>query len=145
MTKRAQNWMEIIDNWVINGAKSHKHRVMVVVYEDLKSEEEEYVGRMVNFLNLGGSSDNKTDDLAVTRPLQNFTRSFHRIHSSTEEPFEPYTSHQKAYIVGIISQTQKKLEKHNLTSVLNVSRYLAKHDTKTFVGKLHENDNGFRT
>ena len=115
------------------------------MYEDLKGNEESQVLRMVKFLNIGGGSDNKTEDQAVTRSTQNFTATFHRKHSSTEGTFDPYTSQQKAYVLNIITQTQKKLEKHNLTSVLSMNRYLEKYSTKTLLGKLHENDSKART
>ena len=137
--------MDIIDNWVINSVRSYRHRVLVVVYEDLKSDEDMHVQRMVNFLNMVEGVDNKTDNLAVTRPSRNFTRSFHRKRSGTEESFEHYTGPQKTHVLDIITQTQKRLEKHNLTSVLDVSRYLEKYESKTFLGKLHENDEKFRT
>ena len=145
VTRRASVWGEMIDNWVINTAKYHKHRVLVVMYEDLKGNEEPQILRMVKFLNMGGGFDNKSEDLPVTRPSQNFTANFHRKHSSTEETFEPYTTQQKAYVLNIITQIQKKLEKHNLTSILNVSRYLKKYNTKAFLDKLNENDNKART
>lgn len=136
----------MIDNWVINTAtKYHKDRVLVMMYEDLKANEEPHILRMVKFLKMGGSFNSKSDDdLMVTRPSQNFTVSFHRKHSSTELTFEPYTSQQKAHVLNIITQTQKKLEKHNLTLVLDVSRYLEKHNAKAIIGKLHENDNNTR-
>ena len=81
MTQRASIWAEMVDNWVINSAKYHKHRVLpvVVVHKDLKGNEESPVLRMVKFLNIGGSS-NKTEDQAVTRSMQNFTATFHRKH-----------------------------------------------------------------
>ena len=146
VTKRALIWMEMIDNWVINTAtKYHKDRVLVVMYEDLKGNEEPHILRMVKFLKMGGSFENKSEDLTVTRPSQNFTISFHRKHSSTDLTFEPYTSQQKAHVLNIITQTQKKLERHKLTSVLDVSRYLEKYNTKAVIGKLHENDNDPRT
>lgn len=139
--------MEMIDNWVINTAtKHHKDRVLVMMYEDLKGSEELYVVRMVKFLKMGGIFDEDSEDLPVTaRPLQNFTVSFHRKHSSTEGAFEPYTSQQKAHVLNVISQTQRKLERNNLTSVLDVTRYLEKYSTKVVVDKLRENDDNSRT
>ena len=124
MTKKALIWREMIDNWVINTAKYHNNRVLVVVYEDLKGNEEAHVVRMVKFLKMGSNFDEESQDLPVTRPSQNFTVSFHRKHSSTEGTFEPYTSQQKDHILDIITQAQRKLERHNLTLVLDVSRYL---------------------
>jgi hypothetical protein len=132
--------MEVIDNWVINTAKYHKNRLLVVMYEDLKGNEEQHVVRMVKFLKLGGSFENKSEELAVTRPSQNFTVSFHRKHSSTEGTLDPYTSQQRAHVLNVITQTQKKLERHNLTSILDVSRYLGKNNAKALVGKVQEID-----
>ena len=139
--------MELIDNWVINTAKYHKNRLLVVMYDDLKGTEEQHVLRMVKFLKLGGSVENASEELPVTRPLQNFTVSFHRKHSSMEGTFEPYTNQQRAHVLNIITQTQKKLERHNLTSILDVSRYLERSNAKALVGKLLDtvNDNHTRT
>lgn len=128
--------MELIDNWVINTAKYHKNRLLVVMYEDLKGNEEQHILRMVKFLKMGGSFENTNEELPVTRPLQNFTVSFHRKHGSTEGTFEPYTSQQRGHVLNIITQTQKKLERHNLTSILDVSRYMGKSNGKALVGKL---------
>ena len=147
MTKRSGVWMELIDNWVINTAKYHKNRLLVVMYEDLKGNEEQHVLRMVKFLKIGGSFENASEELPVTRPLQNFTVNFHRKHSSTEGTFEPYTNQQRAHVLNIITQTQKKLERHNLTSILDVSRYLERSNAKVLVGKSLDtvNDDHART
>lgn len=130
--RRAHHWREMIENWVIS-AKARKHRVLVVMYEDLKNNEVAQIKRMLNFLHV-----NYSIDVLKTRLSQNFTDSFHRKHGGNEGLFEPYTGPQKAHVLNIISQTQKKLEHHNLTSVLNVNRYLAKYDINRFLTKLHE-------
>ena len=140
--KRARIWMDIIEGWVINNMKTAKHRILVVMYEDLKSNEESQLQRMVNFLNTGSKFDEEVeDDPTITRPSRNFTASFHRKHSSTEEPFEPYTSQQKAHVLDIITRTQKRLERNDLTSILSVGRYLEsqeKHNSeRAVIGKEH--------
>ena len=118
----------MIDNWVID---SRKHRVLVVMYEDLKDNERAEMKRMLNFLRLGSNGDNSiagegSSQTTSLRPLQNFTANFHRKHSRSEEPFDPFTPQQRSYVVSLIAQTQRRLQKHNMTSVLDVSRYLTR-------------------
>ena len=122
--------MQIIDNWIIDtvSQKPPKHKVLVVMYEDLQENEEIEMERMLKFLRLGSYADNTltSDDTPHTRPSQNFTATFHRKHGDNEEPFDPFTPQQRAHVMNIIAQTQKKLQKHNLTPILDVSRYLIK-------------------
>lgn len=68
--------------------------------------------------------DEDEEDIAHTRPSQNFTSSFHRKHSTTDEPFDPFTPAQRNHVLEIIARTQKKLTKYNLSSVLDVNEYL---------------------
>ena len=122
--------MHIIDNWVIDtvSLKSPKHKVLVVMYEDLQENEEIEMKRMLRFLRLGPYADDTltSDDTPHTQPSQNFTATFRRKHSVNEEPFDPFTPEQRAHVMNIIAQTQKKLQKHNITPVLDVSRYLTR-------------------
>ena len=97
------------------------------MYEDLKENEEIEMERMLKFLRLGSYTDDTSssnDTPYTTRPSQNFTATFRRKHSDNEEPFDPFTLQQRAHVMNIIAQTQKKLQKHNMTPILDVSRYL---------------------
>ena len=137
--------MAIIENWIINNAKSsHKHKILVVLYEDLKENKNVEIERMLKFLKVDSLTEaedhsNNTSNVNVTQPtpLKNFTGIFHRKHSSNEELFEPYTTAQKAHVLDVISQAQKRLVKYNLTPVLDVNRYLTKED-KALLAKFHE-------
>ena len=126
--RRAILWRDMIDNWIVKSRGAHKHRVLVVKYEDLQNNEEAEVKRMLQFLHM----DQLVNETAVventevtnTKPSQNFTTSFHRKHSSSDETFEPFTAVQKAYVQNTVRETQRKLETYHLTNVLDVRRYL---------------------
>ena len=138
--RRAHLWKEMIDNWVINTAKSHKHRVLVVMYEDLKNNEDEEIKRMIKFLQLGSSSESESSDeeLSYTRPSKIFTTTFYRKHDEDDGPFDPFTATQRNLVMDLVAQTQKRLEKHKLKSILDVSRYVAKEDARKFMVKMRE-------
>ena len=118
----------MIDNWVVKSKSAHKHRVLVVMYENLQNNEEAEVKRMLEFLHMDQLVDEtatvENTEATNTKHLQNFTTSFHREHTSSDEAFEPYTIAQKTYVQNTIRETQKKLEKYHLTDVLDVRRYL---------------------
>lgn len=126
--RRSRAWMEMIDNWIIDSLKSQKHKILVVKYEDLKENEEVEMERMLRFLRLGAFTDDTftTEVMPHTRPSQNFTATFHRKHSRSEEQFDHFTSQQRAHVMSIIAQMQRKLQKYNMTPILDVSRYLTR-------------------
>lgn len=123
--RKAHMWMEMINNWVIK-SKHHKNKILVVMYEDLKNNEEVEIERMLNFLKMGQLNRNsmETTQATPTGPLQNFTTNFHRKHNSNDEMFQPFTDPQRAYVLNIIRETQRKLEQNRLSIILDVSRYL---------------------
>ena len=120
--------------------------MLVVMYEDLKKNKNEQIHRMLKFLKVDSLDDEPNDgsnasNLSATEkiPLKNFTTTFHRKHSSSEELFDPFTTAQKVHVLDMIYQTQKKLEKYHLTPVLDVSRYLKRED-RELLAKFHGED-----
>lgn len=107
-----QAWKKRIQNWVLE--KQMDHAVLIVRYEDLKSNTVKEVERMLTFLQHPFNAEDIPSRLA-----QDFT-TFKRPH---DVDFERYTSSQKLYIESVLLQTIKHAQDSNMTHVLNLEEY----------------------
>lgn len=90
----------MIEHWVIGGVKRRKN-VLVVHYEDLKSNSGKTVSAILNFLHV-----NVTDNELQTKHREQENK-FHRKH--TEDDFEHFTRKQRRYVNRVIGETQYML------------------------------------
>ena len=98
-------------------AKFGKKRPLLVVYfEDLKTNYTGEVERMLDFLQISYSKEQLEERLKPGFTL------FKRNHSKA---FEHYTIEQKASIMRMIARTKKELEDNGIQDVIQIQRYLA--------------------
>ena len=108
ITKR---WQKTIIKWSIA-----ERPLLVVHYEDLKTDQLAQVERMLNFLEI---VYNRTE---LTANLENGFGDFQRNHSQSGEY---YSLAQKSEINSMIRETTEQLEKHQLDHLFYIKRYLA--------------------
>ena len=91
--------------------------MLVVRYEDLKSNVLVEVKRMLDFLEFPYSEEQ------LHRQLRVDYRSFKRQHS--EDTFDPYTNYQRSLVRSIIRQTANLARQKHLADILRIEDYLA--------------------
>ena len=106
-----ENWEAMINHLLIN--KSDSNPVLLVKYEDLKSDPYQEVERMLMFLDVKVKKD-------VRDRLKNGFHAFHRNHTYT---FDHYTVEQKIYMNEVINRVSKQLQYHNV-DYLHLHKYL---------------------
>ena len=110
-------WSDRWHNSVVKWAKFGKKRPLLVVYfEDLKTNYTGEVERMLDFLQISYSKEQLEERLKPGFTL------FKRNHSKA---FEHYTIEQKATIMRMIARTKKELEDNGIQDVIQIQRYLA--------------------
>ena len=107
--------MKRIQKWVLQ--KNAEHPVLLVRYEDLKSNTIREVERMLVFLQRPFDADELSSRLA-----EDFT-TFKRPHY-TQNSFERYTSTQRLYMDAVLLQGIEYTQNSNMTHVLKLNEYL---------------------
>ena len=96
---------------IYNNLLSHRHQpVLAVMYEDLKTNTVAEVLRMLNFLQFPYLREE------VEQRLQGGFTNFYRNHTDS---FDHFTSEQKLFVNGIISDVAQKLQniKHSALAI----------------------------
>ena len=102
--------------WVLNQQPSHP--VMVVRYEDLKTDTMKEMERMLTFLGFPFSEEEVSERLA-----EDFTV-FKRAHRGDD--FKHYTDDQMMYMRSVLLEAIKSAEDKNMAHVLKLDDYLEK-------------------
>lgn len=109
-------WKKRIEKWVLR--KHVDHPVLVVRYEDLKTDTVKEVERMLVFLK------QSFDPLELPNRLAEDYTTFKRAH---DVQFERYTGEQKLYIESVLLETLTLTQDSNMTHMLRLDDY--------FIGK----------
>ena len=101
--------------WLLEGV-SAGHPVLVVRYEDLKSDSLTQVERMLEFLKVPYSNE------ALEKRMSQDFGKFHRQHSGTD--FDHYTTEQRNHIKGLVKQALELLKTSNNGTTYGIEDYL---------------------
>ena len=101
VTSRIEVWQKYFSNWILN---SESRSVLVVRFEDLKTDLIGQVKRMLDFLKFPYMEDELRSRLA-----EGFNK-FRRAHGA--ENFEHFTPNQQKLIQSVVVNTIKMLQKH---------------------------------
>ncbi len=102
--------------WVVEGHQTGR-RVLVVRYEDFKSDALTQVKRMLDFLGVPYS-----DEALQKRMSKDFGK-FHRKHNPASD-FDHYTAEQRNHMKGLIRETIKYLKSNNNGITYGIEEYL---------------------
>ena len=92
--------------------------VLVVKYEDLKSDSLTQVKRMLEFLRVPYSEEE------LQKRLSQDYGKFHRNKTYSSSSFDPYTPEQRKYILTMIQDVVDLLKTHNNGSTFGIEEYL---------------------
>ena len=94
---------------------NYYHPVLVIRYEDLKTDTSNSLRRMLDFLQVP-YTEQKLQEV-ITQGFRDFKRKHY-------EEFDHYTPEQREFIRTVIKDTQSVLEARGLSSVCNIQEYL---------------------
>lgn len=112
--RQTNRWRDMIKNWLIS---TKKHPVLVVKYEDLKTNTLYEVGRMLSFLDIQYDSEELREKLDID------LNAFHRKHQ--QEEFDHFTDQQRTFINEVVKELIPSLKNHNKLHILNVDHYVS--------------------
>ena len=112
---QAVEWQKTVLAWVVNSAG---HPVIVVKYEDMKTDTAKELLRMLDFLHVPYTETQFQS--VVTRGYNMFKR-----HHSPRDDFEHFTLEQEAFVDSVVQSTLTKLEEVGLADKCNVTSYLS--------------------
>lgn len=107
------NWEAMVTHLLINNTRHHS--VLLVRYEDLKSNTLHEVQRMLKFLQVPMNSVHSSELAQL--------EAFHKFHRNTSYTFDHYTHEQKMFVNSVIAHVAKQLQAHGIHS-LNVEKYI---------------------
>ena len=110
----AVRWQETLVGWLFH---NHNHRVLVVKYEDLLTNTDSEVMKMLDFLGYPYSGS------TVSGKLKQDYNEFHRRKSNTTS-FDHFTVKQVAFVDTVIENTLQILRSHRLLETCDISHYL---------------------
>ena len=110
--RKIRDWQQYFIGWIVNG---RGHPVLVVRYEDLKTDKIGQVKRMLDFLRVPYSEDE------LQKRMEADLGTFRRKHHGE---FEHFTSKQRDYVRQKIAETLDYLKKRNYEDTLGVTEYL---------------------
>lgn len=93
--------------------KTAGRKVLVVHYEDIKRDSKSQTKMMLDFLGV-----------AMISTVENSFSQFHRQHNRSEKTFDPFTQNQRELVASTIKNTMTEVERNNLSSTINLNRYL---------------------
>lgn len=112
--EQSNRWKAMVKNWVL----LNEHQpVLVVKYESLLKDPLAELQRMVDFLNIDSIRTLQRSD------IEDFS-AFRRNHTQRYKNFHPFTLKQRQYVLSCVNGVLKNVEKHGLTSVMNIKDYL---------------------
>ena len=107
-------WQETLVGWLVH---NHNHRVLVVKYEDLLTNTDSEVMKMLDFLGYPYSGS------TVSGKLKQDYNEFHRRNSNTTS-FDHFTVKQVAFVDKDIKNTLQILRSHRLLETCDNNHYL---------------------
>ena len=110
--EQAVIWEQTVLVWIIN---NHDHPVLAVKYEDIKSNTQSELRRMLDFLQVPYSS---------SRLKQVVARGYHTYRREHSETFDHYTPSQRDTVRSAIERVSKCLKESDLLGKANVTLYL---------------------
>ena len=110
----SKRWSKMISRWAYYG---RTHRLHVVYYEDMKTNQLDEVGKLLDFLNV---SYNHSE---LSKRLNEDFSDFHRKHSKDTE-FQHYTEEQQLFVEHVIADTEQVLITSRLQNICSVQRYI---------------------
>ena len=113
VTRKIEGWQKYFSNWVLN---NESRPVLVVKFEDIKTDLIGQVKRMLDFLKYPYMEDELRSRLA-----EGFD-AFRRAHS--KEKFEHFTPKQQKLVRSFVLDTIKMLQDHKYGQSLEITDYL---------------------
>lgn len=113
ITRRVYVWQNYFYNWTLNNMSKP---ILVVRFEDLKSDLIGQVKRMLDFLQFPYLEDELNSRLA-----DGFGK-FQRIHDGDD--FEHFTANQRVFIRTVVLETIEKLRQHRRKHLFGLTDYL---------------------
>lgn len=111
----AVEWQETVLAWIVNNGG---HPVIVVKYEDMKTNTSMELQRMLDFLQFP-YSETQLQSL-VSKGYNTFKRNH-----SLDGDFERFTPAQRLFVNSLVRTTNTKLEEHGLADKYNLTSYLS--------------------
>ena len=112
--RKAVKWQQTILAWVVNNMG---HPVIVIRYEDMKTNTSRELRRMLDFLQVPYA------EAQFQRVVNSGYETFRRRHSPRDD-YDHYTSEQRAFVNSVIRTTHSVLEEYHLSETCNVYDYL---------------------
>ena len=109
---QAEKWKRMIEHYIIN---NRLQPILVIKYEDLKTDPVTQVKRMLAFLRY------PYKDKEVEERLKGGFSHFYRNHTDT---FEHYTPEQIAHMNNVITSVIDRLKQENITNFIPLEPYL---------------------
>ena len=109
---QAEKWKRMIEHYIIN---NRVQPILVVKYEDLKTDPVTQVKRMLAFLRY------PYKDKEVEKRLEGGFFHFYRNHTDT---FEHYTPEQTTHMNNVITSVIDRLKQENITNFIPLEPYL---------------------
>ena len=106
MFEQATEWQQIVLAWMTS---NHDHPLLVIKYEDLKSDTPRELGKMLDFLQVPHRAS----------VLQEFT-----VNVQDEKPTIDYTSDEIDYINSVVENTIATLRTSNIDDKCDLTSYL---------------------
>ena len=110
-------WLTLIENWILRQSRNNSNKVLVVKYEDLKQDTLKEIGRMMTFLGLPFDKE-----VVAHRLAEDFT-DFKQPHNAGSD-FEHYRFDQIMRVKDAVLRAIRLTEKSNMTHVLDLTDYL---------------------
>ncbi len=108
------SWVAQIQKWVLHPVSRTK-KVMVVRYEDLRTDKLAEVARMLDFLKFPYTEESLgaqlQEDFAVFRRKQ--------------DTFDHYTPEQREYVNGILREADRTLQQSNMDDLFHLQDYIS--------------------
>ena len=108
-------WQETVLAWTVNNGD---HPVIVVRYEDMKTNISRELQRMLDFLQVPYTETQLQS--VVSKGYNTFKRNH-----SLDDDFEHFTPAQRLFVKSLVRTTKTKLEEHGLADRYNLTSYLS--------------------
>ena len=106
-------WQETVLAWTVNNGG---HPVIVVKYEDMKTNISRELQRMLDFLQVSYT------EMQLQSVVSKGYNTFKRNHS-LDDDFEHFTPAQRLFVNLLVRTTKTKLEEHGLADKCNLTSY----------------------